>query len=251
MSYLTVTGIVTRAVNYKDNDRMLTIFSREEGRIDARARGCRRTKSPLLLASQTLIFAEFHLYKSPQDRYIVDNADVLESFLPLREDVERLTAASTMLTLANKSVQKSEANEELFTLIYHGLSFLAYGESHPVDVLIATLLKGLSYIGYEPMIVKCGHCAKDVRKEKKLHFSPKAGGVLCSNCGFYEKEIKPISLEAMRRILNVNMEDMQKVVLPIYVREEILTHLLPYMEYVLEGEQKSLGMLLSMAREYD
>lgn len=47
MALITVNGIVTRYANYRDNDRILTLFTRERGLISAAARGCRRPKSQL------------------------------------------------------------------------------------------------------------------------------------------------------------------------------------------------------------
>ena len=54
-----VTGIVTRYVNYRESDRILSIFTIEQGRVDAKARGCRRPTSPLLPAAQPFVYGEF------------------------------------------------------------------------------------------------------------------------------------------------------------------------------------------------
>ena len=62
MALITVNGIVTRYANYRDNDRILTLFTRERGLISAAARGCRRPKSPLLPASELFVSGEFVLF---------------------------------------------------------------------------------------------------------------------------------------------------------------------------------------------
>ena len=84
MPYSKVTGIVTRYVDYKENDRILSIFTLERGRIDANARGCRRPKSPLLPAAQPFVYGEFELFVS-KDRAAVNQVNIQEPFFPLRE----------------------------------------------------------------------------------------------------------------------------------------------------------------------
>ena len=56
------TAIVLRAVNYRDSDRMLTLFSPVFGRIEAKARGCRKPKARLLAASEPFALWEYTLY---------------------------------------------------------------------------------------------------------------------------------------------------------------------------------------------
>ena len=97
MPYSKVTGIVTRYVDYKENDRILSIFTLERGRIDANARGCRRPKSPLLPAAQPFVYGEFELFVS-KDRAAVNQVNIQEPFFPLREDAERFAAASSAMS---------------------------------------------------------------------------------------------------------------------------------------------------------
>ena len=149
MAYLTVTGIVTRYVNYKDNDRILTLFTREMGRIDARARGCRRQKSPLLACSQPFVFGEFQIFAG-KERYTIDQCDVRETFYSLREDMDRFLVGSAMLALSQHAVQESEPNPELFSLLYHGLSFLCYGEGAPIDIGLCFTTRYIRTAGFCP-----------------------------------------------------------------------------------------------------
>ena len=57
------TAIVLRYANYRDNDRMLTLFSPTKGRIEALARGCRKPRSPILNASELFALGDFELYE--------------------------------------------------------------------------------------------------------------------------------------------------------------------------------------------
>ena len=64
MGQITTNAIVLRRVDYRENDRMLTLFSPTLGRIDALCRGCRRQKSPLMAASELFCTGEYVLYQA-------------------------------------------------------------------------------------------------------------------------------------------------------------------------------------------
>jgi DNA repair protein RecO (recombination protein O) len=245
MAYLTVTGIVTRYVNYKDNDRILTLFTREMGRIDARARGCRRPKSPLLACSQPFVFGEFQIFAG-KERYTVDQCDVRETFYPLREDVDRFAVGSAMLALSQHAVQASEPNPELFSLLYHGLSFLCYGESAPIDIGLCFATRYVRTAGFCPVITSCAACGADLRAMRTLCFDSGAGGVLCDDCAKRSLETRDVScltLEAMRRMLLLEDKDMDRVRLPDTVRRELLALLEQYCAHVFERESRPLTAL--------
>ena len=54
-----VLGVVTRAVNYRDHDRILTLVTRERGKLTATARGCRKPQSKLLTAASPFCYGEY------------------------------------------------------------------------------------------------------------------------------------------------------------------------------------------------
>ena len=85
-----VNAIVLRSVNYRDFDRILTLFSREEGKISAAARGAHRAKSPLAAASTQFTAGEFAL-EERNGKLSVKSFLLDEAFYPLREDARRLS----------------------------------------------------------------------------------------------------------------------------------------------------------------
>ena len=72
-------GIVLRAVKYKENDLILTIFSRKLGKISAIAKGARRTKSALLSSCQVFAYSNFTL-KKQGNMYRVSQTEIIKSF---------------------------------------------------------------------------------------------------------------------------------------------------------------------------
>jgi DNA repair protein RecO (recombination protein O) len=214
-------AIVTGYTDYRDDDRMLTLFSAEHGRIDCKARSCRKSTSKLLSCAQPFVFGEFELFRSG-DRVTVNGCDVRETFYPLREDVDRFMAASLCTQLVNGVIQKDSSDEPLFSLLYHTLSFLAYTDSDPKDLLIAFLLHYLDHAGYRPSLTRCAVCRRDIRADAILFYSAEAGGAVCAGCPHGGKPVSKLALEAMRRILLLPDEALNRVVLKDGLRSELL-----------------------------
>lgn len=234
MSTLCTTGIITRCVNYRDSDKILTIFSAEHGRIDAKARGCRRQKSPLLCATQPFVYGEFELFLY-QDKFTLNQCDVREPFFPLCEDITRFAAGACLLAWIQDAVQPGEPNAPLFSLLFQSLYDLTYKPCDPMDVTICFLLRYMNILGYCPAIIQCASCGCDLRTHKRIAFSPAHGGAVCQACnGSNARLISPLALEAMRRMLLLRDDQMDRVRLPQHIRKELFAHLEGYCSYVLE-----------------
>ena len=214
-------AIVTGYTDYRDDDRMLTLFSATKGRIDCKARSCRKPTSKLLSCSQPFVFGEFELFRS-NDRVTVNACDVRETFYPLREDVDRFMIASVCTQLCSGVIEQDAPDEPLFSLLYHVLSFLAYSDSDPMDLLIAFLLHFLDHAGYRPSLTRCAVCRRDIRSDAVLFYSAEAGGAVCAACPHNGKPIGKLALEAMRRILLLSHDELRRVVLKESLRAELL-----------------------------
>ena len=248
MAHQAVNGIVLRYANYKDNDRMLTLFTQEQGRVDAAAYGCRRQKSPLLVCAQPFVFGEFQLFGG-KGRNSVTQCDVRETFYPLREDMAKFQTAAMMNAVCAQVVQEDEPNLPLFSLLYHSLSFLCYGEVVPIDMALCFLLRFFQTTGVCPAITACAICAADVRQEKVIAFSPLAGGAVCTACAqsrHVTLGASALTLEAMRRILFMSDADMGNVRLPARVRQELFELVNAYGQHYFEREHRQISGLRTL-----
>lgn len=235
-------GIVTRYVNYRENDRILTIFTPDRGRIDVKARGCRRPTSPLLPCAEAFVFGEFELFSS-KERYTVNACSVEESFFPIREDIVRFALGTSMLQFISETAQEGEPNEPMFFLLYRALSFLAYGKSDPTDLYCCFLIRFLNVAGFKPAITSCAVCGRDVRADERLYFGGRTGGTTCAACRAGEAPVSKLALEAMRRMLLLSDEEMDRVCLSETLRREIFTALTDYASYALEYGPRALAFL--------
>lgn len=192
MPQIVTNAVVLRRADYRENDRMLTLFSPTLGRIDALCRGCRRQKSPLMAASEVFCAGEYVLYTAG-DRMTVVSCTVQDTFYPIRNDFERLAHGMYCLELCGAAVQPDEENERLFLLLLRSLAHLAYSEKIAPHRVTAVFLMGLtSLIGFRPHVGRCAKCAMPIApivppgKDEDTpiaYFSPEHGGVLCTGCG--------------------------------------------------------------------
>ena len=244
MPVICAEGIVTRYANYRESDRILSIFTIEHGRLDAKARGCRKPQSPLLNACQPFVFGQFEIYTG-KEKATVNACDVRETFYPIREDYERFSIGSVILRLCHDAAPENEPNEALFSLLYHSLSFLAYGVSNPMDLFCCFLVRYLNTIGYRPSITACAQCGRDIRGDAIVRFSSR-GGAVCNACVQHGEPVSKTALEGMRRMLVMEDAQMDRVKLSERVRNEIFRALSAYTEQSLEFGAKAMQMLESL-----
>ena len=238
-------GMVIRTVDYRDNDRILTLFTAEQGRVDAKARNCRKSTSPLLACTQPFIYGEYQLFFH-KNKYVVDQGEVLESFYPLREDIAKFAAASLCTSLCLEGVQAGESSEDVFSLLYHTLSYLTYGDNDPGDLAACFLIRFLALAGFRPAITCCAVCGRDLREDPVIRFLPDRGGAVCAACSPVGRRIGKTALEAMRRMLLLDDDQLGRVKLKEPLRAAILSHLLPYAKLYLPGIEKAAALFSSL-----
>ena len=88
-----LTGIILRYADYREVDRILTLFSREKGKIAISARGCRRQNNPISGSCQLFAYSEIVAFEN-RGRYTINTADLCEAFYPIREDIDRYETKS-------------------------------------------------------------------------------------------------------------------------------------------------------------
>ncbi|MBR4040353.1 MAG: DNA repair protein RecO [Clostridia bacterium] len=192
MPQITTNAIVVRRADYRDNDRMITLFSPTMGRIDALCRGCRRQKSPLMAASELFCAGEYVLYQT-SERATVVSCQVSDTYYALRSDYEKLSHGMYMLELCAAAIQPAQENERLFMLLLRSLAHLCYGDVEARRVTAVFVMGLSSLLGFRPQVGRCARCSTPVLQNRVGDeviigsFSPEHGGVLCPGCSAGEK----------------------------------------------------------------
>ncbi len=181
MPYLNSQALVLHRADYRENDRMLTLFSPDLGRVDALCRGCRKPKSPLMSASELFTMGEYVLFEN-KGKKTVQSCAVIESFYPLRLDYERLKHANLMSSACLKAIQPEEPMGHLYILLARSLKRLAYEDTPAEAVSAAFLLHFVTINGFKPRLNHCTSCGK-VMGEEGGYLLVEEDGICCLACG--------------------------------------------------------------------
>ena len=210
------TAIVLRHVDYRDNDRMITLLSPSRGRIDAVIRNCRKPKSHNLNAGELFALGDYMIYEV-SGRATVTSVHLIETFYPLRKDYNRLICGVYLLNLVEAVVEPEQERQELFMLLLHTLSRLTFSNQPWKPLLSGFLLHFSACEGFKPRLNHCIFCGKRM-EEGPFFFHLQEGGVCCPECrtrhfsvdsissGLRRKGCEPLSdsqLRWMRRALSV------------------------------------------------
>lgn len=236
-------GIILRATDIRESDRMLTLFSVEKGKLSVYARGARKPKSRFLSASQVFCHGEYLLHRR-QGLLILTQADVIETFYPISADMLRYAHAAYACDLAAEIVNENEPNPALFTLLLQALYHYAYHQADPAQISRIFGLKLMDIAGYRPALDACLFCGKE---GQPLRFDPSEGGVICPQCrSAWERagDIGMGTLNAMRFILNNNFKQALNLRLAPQPAEEMDRILDQYIESRIEKRLKSKDFLL-------
>lgn len=157
-------------------DRIVTILTASHGKVRAVAKGVRRTKSRMGGRVEPLSHVAM-LCWSGRELDIVSQAESLDTFRTIREDLARLGPATTILEIADQVAEQHAPASELFTMVLGALKSLDAVAS-PL-LLGAFCLKLLAVEGVSPVVDACARCGAE---GPLVAFNLADGGLLCANC---------------------------------------------------------------------
>lgn len=240
-------GIVLRAVKYKENDLILTIFTRKLGKLSAIAKGARRTKSALLTSCQVFAYSNFTL-KKQGNMYKVVQSEIIKSFYEISYDLDRFSYATYAVQLINYNVEDEVTNNRMFILLAQTLYLYAKEDIDKVFIKDAFELKFLDYIGFRPIVNRCSNCGN--KNLTNSVFNIYEGGAICEKCrDFFEYNMKIdlTTIRLMEYILNNDILTCNKAKVSKYIVKELDKILKRYLnQYVDNRGFKSLNLIESI-----
>ena len=201
MKQIKARGLVIREYEAGESDKRLLIFCKEHGRLMVYARGARKPVSKFMAAAQLFTYADYILVKGP-GFYSLAQAQVIESFYPLREDYDRLMAAHLIAESCEKTLWDNLESDELLKLALKSLATLAKGNP-PRQIAIVFLLRFFDVHGLRPQTNTCVLC-NNTPLTSKMGLC--AEGLVCD--AHKPTTYQPLSysaIAAMQHILNSDL----------------------------------------------
>jgi DNA repair protein RecO (recombination protein O) len=193
MSSEKATALVLRLIDFSETSVVVTLFTREFGKIRALAKGGRRPKGPFesaldLLALCRVVF----LRKSSDALDLLTEAKLERRFRPPRGALSNLYGAYYVAELLNELTDEYDPHPELFDAAEQTLAALG-GSDAVAFAVLRFELTALRVLGHLPSLDRCVECGKTVEQSGRTPFSQRAGGVLCKSCRAGQKQVISVS----------------------------------------------------------
>jgi DNA repair protein RecO (recombination protein O) len=216
-------ALVIRVVDFSESSLIVTLFTRDFGKIGALAKGGKRPKGPFesaldLLALCRIVF----LRKSSDALDLLTEAKLERRFRASQRDLARLYAGYYIAELLNELTDQADPHPDLFDLAETTLQALD-GDSDVAATVLRFELVALRLLGHLPLLDACVQCGADVSAEIRTSFGLVAGGVLCSQCRPGNRNVASVSVAARQVLAQfAAAADMsERSVVPAPVRGEV------------------------------
>jgi DNA repair protein RecO (recombination protein O) len=244
-------AVVLRRTEYSNTSLIVSLYTRDFGRIEVMAKGARRETSPfhavLDLANRVQAVYYRHVHGNI---HTLSECYLTDDFHGLRSDLFRFYAASHVLELMSGLTAAEDPNPDLFDLLVSGISALS-GGPEPSDILLVFQTDLLRMLGYLPVFFECASCGKDVLSAKRVIFSSVKGGALCGGCARGVSDGFGISgglLGKLKKLSGLNPWEAESADLTAGDRKNLEMVLIRYFSCLLERELRTAKFVLGTAR---
>lgn len=228
-------GIVLRTYKLGEADRIISFMTERHGKVRAVAKGVRKTKSKFGGRLEPISHVALQLYEG-RELDIVTQAESVDHFKAIREDLDRLTRAVTLLEAVDQLSLEREPNPDLFRMLLGALRTLDARNS--ALVVAGFHWKALALEGFRPVV---DHCASCEATEGLIAFDPEEGGLLCAEHRRGTR-ISPEGVQILQDILGGRLSSaLQEPSSPAtHEVDQLATRT---MEHHLERRLRSVGLL--------
>jgi DNA repair protein RecO (recombination protein O) len=170
-------GIVIRSTDYGESNKVVTLYTRELGKVGVMAKGAKKPNSRLSAITQLFTHGYFLVQKG-SGLGSLQQGEMISSLRSIREDIFLTAYSSYVVELMDKSTEDQKVNPYLFELLYQTLNYI--NEGYDPDVLMNIFeLKILNVLGLHPILNQCAVCGST---DGNFSFSIREGGFLCHRC---------------------------------------------------------------------
>lgn len=237
-------AVVLRHADWGEADRLLTLYTREQGMLRAVAKGVRKMTSRKAGHLQPFTHVTLQLAKG-RDLLIVTQVETINAFLSLHDDLEKTSYAAYVVELLLRfSYEEEGGNPTIFRLLTETLDRLEKEDDSWLAIRYYEM-RLLDAVGFRPHLFECANCGRDILAEDQF-FSFTAGGVICPRCGQGLPNLMKISIETLkylRHFQRSSYKDASRARPTPEVQKEAEILMQGYFTYLLERELNTPGFI--------
>ncbi|MFH0905669.1 MAG: DNA repair protein RecO [bacterium] len=238
-------GIIIRKLNFGEADKLLTILTRDRGKIRVVAKGVRRPRAKLVGFADMFCYNELMLAEG-RNLDIVTAASTIERFVGNDTPLERIGLMYYLCELADKLIEETQEVPGSFELLREMLHYIKNHDTNSGVVKSYFEMKMLLMLGYSPELYKCATDDSPLAPGDDLSFSARLGGILQGAKRAQDDFARSISentLKFLRILQRYPLEEATKITASLDVLQQVSAVMSDSMEYVLEVRPKSLSVL--------
>lgn len=200
-------GLILKEQNIGEKDKLVTVLTRQNGLVRAFVRGAKSFKNRKNSATGMFCYSKISLYKT-KDSYIIDEAEPIELFFELRDDLEKISLAQYFSELIISLVQEDEPAEEYLRLMLNSLHFLAKNKLPNEQVKAITELRLMCIAGFMPNLIACDRCGE--YETDTMYFDVEDGLLYCENCGS-NTMLLPLDIGLIKALRHIAFSEFDKI----------------------------------------
>lgn len=243
MSTYFTEGIILKHKDFREADRLLTIYTKDYGKIELIAKGSRKIKSKLAGSLEPFCLARLTLVKG-KNFDTITSSEIMKNYLGIKTNFQKIVLANYFVEIIDGLTKIHHRDSRVFDLVKEIFDILDKEkkiESINSFVIWYFAWRFLTHLGYKPELRVCAHCKKTIKPENN-YFSLSQGGVICETCNKSIKNKMAISegaIKVMRIILENDFRNLLLIKISKNLAQEIskITNL--FLKYHLEKDLKS------------
>ncbi len=240
MSHQRIKAFVLQSKAFGQKDRLLHLLTEEQGLIVAMAYGAASGKSRLQAVTMPFVLCEYETFVY-RERCTVDRGELIEPFLPISQDITRLTSAAHLSEVTLDALVQGVSESGVYKLWAYTLYELCSSEDPMLAAQIAAL-RLLSDLGYAPWLNDCVLCHADI--DEGAYFGFRESGLICP--GHKSENSIYLSYAAISALLYIVQTDytlLFNFTVSDRVRSELFCFIEKYLEEKMEKSYSRLKLL--------
>lgn len=241
METFTIEAVVLKTDDFGDANRVVTLFTKEFGKLEANAYGCRRARSPLSGALQMFNHISAELTRGTKVDTIRE-ADILNFYDSLTADLERLAYASLFFEIVNRMTLPRQRELETFNLLTKSLPALS--KRNPKVAALIGACQFMETSGMQLNFSRCVHCGAWIEGDAAISLLD--GGAVCLDCTDAAQDVRPYP-DALRRtfetMLEFNWRDDTKLIFNSRQLDAAKNFFIDYVQSIIGTDLKSVKFI--------
>ncbi|MBO0959464.1 DNA repair protein RecO [Neobacillus sp. MM2021_6] len=237
-------GIVIRTTDYGETNKIVTLYTREWGKVGVMARGAKKSNSRLSSITQLFTHGYF-LVNRGSGLGSMQQGEIVSSLRSIGEDIFLTAYASYIVELTDKCTDEKKPNPFLFELLFQTLHFM--NEGYEPDILMNIYeMKMLNVMGMYPVLNQCSVCGST---DGHFSFSIRENGFICHRClskDPYHFKISPAAVKLLRLFYYFDLSRLGKISVKEETKAELKKVITAYYEEYSGLHLKTKKFLASM-----